>query len=197
MMNTKNNNRPPRKSPTPAEPGDQSGLSSSRRPVLFAGVTLLLAIVIAAIYLLSTQGNTSSPSVGSGSATPINIDTILTPQPTAIPPTEPPTEVAMQDQLQSWLASVVGVTQVVSLDIDVPSDEAPLVYVELAVSPGYNDTNIPNTLVAKMNVTLNTTQYSDFAVIMNDGSATIEYDYDSQSATWTQTVLSGNPFPEK
>jgi hypothetical protein len=196
MMNTRNNNRPTRKQPSPAESGDQSGLSSSRRPVLFAGVTLLLAVSIATIYLLSTQGNNPAP-VSRGGATATNTDTILTPQPTAVPPTEPPTEVAMQDQLQSWLGSMVGVTQVLSLDIDVPSDEAPLVYAEIAVSEGYNDTNIPDALVAKMNETLNTTQYSDFAVIMNDGSATIEYDFDSQNATWSQTVLSGNPFPEK
>jgi hypothetical protein len=195
-MDTRNNNRPSRKQPSPSEPGDQSGLRSSRRPVLFAAVTLLLVVIIAAVYLLSTQGNNSSPESG-GAATATNMDTILTPQPTAVPPTEPPTEVAMQDQSQSWLASVVGVTQVLSLDIDVPSDEAPLVYAEIDVSEGYNDTNIPNALVAKMNETLNTTQYSDFAVIMNDGSATIEYDFDSQNATWSQTVLSGNPFPEK
>jgi hypothetical protein len=195
-MDMRDNNRPSRKQPSPSGPGDPSGLGSSRRPVLFAGVTLLLVVVIAAIYLLSTQGNDSSP-VSGGAATATNMDTILTPQPTAIPPTEPPTEVAMQDQLESWLAGVVGVTQVLSLDIDVPGNEAPLVYAELDVSAGYNDTNIPNALVAKMNETLNTTQYSDFAVIMNDGSATIEYDYDSQTATWSQTVLSGNPYPEK
>jgi hypothetical protein len=164
--------------------------------MLLVGVTLLLAVGIAVIYLLSAQGNDSSP-VGGGAATATNANTVLTPQPTAVPPTEPPTEVAMQDQLRSWLRSVVGVTQVLSLDIDVPSDEAPLVYAEIDVSEGYNDTNIPDALVAKMNETLNTTQYSDFAVIMNDGSATIEYDFDSQNATWSQTVLSGNPFPEK
>jgi hypothetical protein len=164
--------------------------------VLIVGVTLLLAVGIGAIYLLSTQGDNSSP-VGGGAATATNADTILTPQPTAVPPTEPPTEVAMQDQLRGWLGNVVGVTQVLSLDVDVPSDEAPLVYAEVNISAGYNDTNIPDALVAKMNETLNTTQYSDFAVIMNDGTVTIEYDYDSQNATWSQTVLSGNPYPEK
>jgi hypothetical protein len=194
-MNTRNNNQPTPRRPSPPESGPRSRLGSRRRPVLFVGVTLLLAVGVAAIYLLSTQGDNSAPLSG-GAATATGMDTILTPQPTAVPPTEPPTEVAMQDQLRSWLGNVVGVTQVLSLDIDIPGDEAPLVYTEIDIGAGYNDTNIPNALVAKVNETLNTTQYSDFVVIMNDGSATIEYDFESQNATWSQTVLSGNPFPE-
>jgi hypothetical protein len=195
-MNTRNNNQPTPKQPSPSGSGSQSRRGSRSRPVLFVGVTLVLAVGIAAIYLLSTRGDNSAP-VSGGAATATSVDTVLTPQPTAVPPTEPPTEVAMQDQLRSWLAGVVGVTQVLSLDIDVPSDEAPLIYTEIDVDAGYNDTSIPDALVAKVNETLNTTQYSDFVVIMNDGAVTIEYDYDSQNATWSQTVLSGNPYPEK
>jgi hypothetical protein len=189
-MDSRNNRQP-----TPQQSSSSAGSGRSRR-VLAGGVTLVVIVVIAAIYVLSTRGNDSSP-VGGGAATATNANTILTPQPTAIPPTEPPTEVAMQDQLRSWLGSVVGVTQVQSLDIDVPSDEAPMIYAEVDISAGYNDTGIPEAFVGEVNQALNTTQYSDFTVIMNDGTVTIEYDFDSQNGTWSQTVLSGNPYPEK
>jgi hypothetical protein len=190
-MDTRNNRQQ-----TPQQSSSSAGTGRSRR-VLAGGVTLLVIVVIAAIYLLSTRGNDSSPVGGGGAATATNANTILTPQPTAIPPTEPPTEVAMQDQLRGWLGNVVGVTQVQSLDIDVPSDEPPLIYAEVDISEGYNDTSIPEAFVAEVNQALNTTQYSDFVVIMNDGTVTIEYDFDSQNGTWSQTVLSGNPYPEK
>lgn len=189
-MDTRNNRQQ-----TPQQSSSAAGSGGTRR-VLAGGVTLVVIVVIAGIYLLSTRGNDSSP-VGGGAVTATNADTILTPQPTAIPPTEPPTEVAMQDRLRNWLGNVVGVTQVQSLDIDVPSDEPPLIYSEVDVSEGYNDTGIPDAFVAEVNQALGTTEYSDFVIIMNDGTVTIEYDYNSQNATWTQTVLSGNPYPEK
>jgi hypothetical protein len=113
-----------------------------------------------------------------------------------VPPTEPPQEVDLQQQLKDWLMTVVGVTDVLSLDIDVPSDESPLVYAELNVSPGYNNTNIPDAIVAKANETLNTTQYSDFVVIINDETLVVEYSLDPETLVWNENVLADNTPPE-
>ena len=66
--------------------------------------------------------------------------------------------------------TVEGVNDVLALDIDVPNDEPPLVYAEIGVMPGYNDTRIPNIFVEKLLTIFDTTSYSDFVVIVNDGT---------------------------
>jgi hypothetical protein len=190
-MDEKNSSQQQKQS-SPAARRSPFSSRSRRRPVLLIGASLLglLGVGIAAIYLLSQQETDSLPAdVGTATDTSVNI-TATSPA-TAVPPTEPPQEVTLQQQLQDWLKTVVGVNDVLSLDIDVPGDEPPLIYVEISVSPGYNNTSIPDALVAKVNETLNTTQYSDFVVIINDESQTVEYTFDSQNVVWSQTVLSG------
>ncbi len=188
-MDEKNSSQQQKQSSRAARSSTSSSLSRGR-PVLFIGASLLglLGVGIAAIYLLSQQETDSLPADVS-TATDTNV-TATSPA-TAVPPTEPPQEVALQQQLRDWLKTVVGVNDVLSLDIDVPGDEPPLIYVEISVSPGYNTTSIPDAFVAKVNETLNTTQYSDFVVIISDETQTVEYTFDSQNVVWSQTVLSG------
>ena len=149
---------------------------SQQKPVAPTEVTDSTAVAVA-----PTEGVSATASVvPSATATPI-------------PPTEDSHEVSLQQQLRDWLASVDGVTKVLSFDVDIPGDEPPLAYVEVVVNSGYNDTHIPDEVVQKLNSVLNTTQYSDFAIIMNDGSSTIEYAFDSKSNSWNQTVLAATP----
>ncbi len=190
-MDEKNSGQQQKQSSRAARSSTSSS-RSRRRPVLFIGASLLglLGVGIAAIYLLSQQ-ETDSPPADVGTTADTSVTVTATSPATAVPPTEPPQEVALQQQLRDWLKTVVGVNDVLSLDIDVPGDEPPLIYVEISVSPGYNTTSIPDAFVAKVNETLNTTQYSDFVVIINDETQTVEYTFDSQNVVWSQTVLSG------
>jgi hypothetical protein len=133
-------------------------------------------------------------STASMSATPSAIPSVA-PTATAIPPTEDLKEVSLQQKLRDWLASVDGVSQVLSFDVDIPGDEPPLAYVEVVVKQGYNDTNIPDKVVQKLNDELKTKEYSDFSIIMSDGSTTTEYAFDSKSSSWNQTVLAFTAVP--
>jgi hypothetical protein len=191
-MDKEKGNQQRQKQSSPSARRSTTSSRSRRRPVLFIGVSLLglLGVGVAAIYLLSQQETDSNP-VDVGTAADMSVNITATSPATAVPPTEPPQEVALQQQLRDLLKTVVGVNDILSLDIDVPGDEPPLIYVEISVSPGYNNTNIPDAFVAKVNETLNTTQYSDLVVIISDESQTVEYTFDSQNLVWSRNVLSG------
>jgi hypothetical protein len=168
--------------------------------LLFA-IVIILVIGSLAIYRLKQQTPVSSTQGTDNTAVAaapteniaVTLSIVLNPTETEIPPTEDSQEVSLQQKLRDWLTSVQGVTQVLSFDVDIPGDEPPLVYVELVVNSGYDDTKIPDLIVKKLNDELKTTKYSDFAVIMNDGSTTTEYDYDSAGSAWNQTVLASTP----
>jgi hypothetical protein len=179
-----------------------SALSQSRTRLYLLIVTVIILVIGGlAISRLTQQtavpptqviDNTAVAAVPTQSVS-LTPSTVLTPTETEVPPTEDSHEVSLQQKLREWLTSVDGVTQVLSFDVDIPGDEPPLVYVELVVGSGYNDTKIPDQIVKKLNDELKTTQYSDFAVIVSDGSATTEYDYDSASSSWNQTQLASTP----
>ena len=153
---------------------------------------IVLAIGGFGIYRLTQQNAAPSTQVTDSTAAAVapnegvtaTPSIVLTATATEIPPTEDSQEVNMQQQLRDWLATVEGVSQVLSFDVDIPGAEPPLVYVEVVVNSGFNNTKIPDQIVEKLNTVLNTTQYSDFTVIISDGSTTTEYDYDAASGLW-------------
>jgi hypothetical protein len=168
--------------------------SNSRRryPLyLFMALITILGLSILAIYRLSLP-ETVPPTVA-GEATSIISDSTARvsagPSATEIPPTEDSQEVGLQEQLRDWFMTVDGVNNVLSLDVDVLSDGPPLVYAEIGVNPGYNDTRIPDIFMQKLNDSLNTTRYSDFVIIINDELRVVEYAFDSENIVWQQTEL--------
>jgi len=120
----------------------------------------------------------------------------VTPTATALPPTENSHEVSLQQQLRDSLSTVQGVSKVLSFDIDLPDNEAPLAYVEVNVDSGFNDTHIPDKIVQKLNGVLNTTHYSDLTIIMNDVSSVVQYSFDSANKSWNPVVLASTPSSE-
>lgn len=174
--------------------------SSESRTRLYLVVALVIILAIGGfgIYRLTQQNavqptqaiDSSAAAVAPTEAVTATPSIVLTATATEIPPTENSQEVSMQQQLREWLATVDGVSQVSSFDVDIPGDEAPLGYVEAVVKSGYNNTKIPDAIVEKLKTVLNTSQFSDLAVILSDGSKTTEYDYDSASGSWNQTELS-------
>ena len=176
-MTMPSGNKQEQKQRRPATNGHETGSSSRQRSYFYVMVALIafFGVLIAAIYVLSQQ-ETDSP-------------TATAPVATQVPPTEPAQEVELQQQLRDWFMTVEGVNEVKSLDIDVPGDDSPLIYAELNVSPGYNNTSIPNAFVAKLNDTLNVTQYSDFVVIIDDGTQVVEYTLDLKNGVWNETLL--------
>ena len=181
---------------------ENKGTASQSRTRLFLLVALVIILAIGgfAIYRTTQQNPVPSTQVTDSTAlavaptegvtaTPF---VVLTVTATEIPPTENSQESSLQQQLRDWLATVEGVSQVLSFDVDIPGDEPPLVYVELLATAGHNDTHIPELLVQKLNETLNTTQYSDFLIIINDDQRVIEYRFNSVNNTWEQTELSSS-----
>jgi zona occludens toxin (predicted ATPase) len=194
---TKANNS--KQKPEPSVPDAQAQRTRSwsrQRSVLYLLVVLigLVGVSIVAVYGL-TRKATVSPTETPGVMRTVadsSVTATATPPATAVPPTEPPKEVSLQQQLRDWLVTIGGVSKVSSLDIDVPDNEPPLVYAEIEVTPGYNDTRIPNIFVGKLNEALATTQYSDFVIIINDGAQVVEYDFDSKNVVWSETLLADN-----
>jgi hypothetical protein len=184
--------------------------SNSGRSRLYILITVVVILLVGGfvIYRLMQQNqnpvtptqvaeSTSSVAVAateSSSATPSVVPS-ATVTATPIPPTEDSHEVTLQQQLRDWLGTVDGVSKVLSFDVDLPGDESPLGYVEIVVKSGSNDTHIPDKIVEKLKTELKTTQFTDLAVIMSDGSTTTEYDYDSKANTWNQTVLTFTAVP--
>jgi hypothetical protein len=182
--------------------------ANSGRSRLYALIALVVILVVGGfgIYRLSQQNAVpSTPTLESTSAAAVATATtesvtatptiVLSPTATDIPPTENGQEVTLQQKLREWLAAVKGVSKVLSFDVDIPGDEPPLGYVEVVVDSGFNDTNIPDQIAEKLKTELKTTEFSDLAVIMSDGSTTTEYDYDSKGSSWNQTQLSSTPKP--
>jgi hypothetical protein len=180
----------------------QAGKEAEARPssgrsrlYLVIAVVVILLLGILAVYGLSQRNPPLPTEVAQ--ATSLSVlatqSASATPTPTELPPTENPREVSLQQQLKDWLATVEGVNQVLTFDVDIPGDEPPLAYVEIAVKPGFTDTRIPDAVVQKLNEVLNTTEYSDFVIIMNDGQRAFEYTFDSKNKTWEQVELSATP----
>jgi hypothetical protein len=163
-----------------------------RYPLLFlSGLVIIFGLGIVAIYALSPRENGLPTIVGEviprtpNLAASVSASSLVT-QPLE---SENPEEVGLQQQLRDWFITVDGVHNVLSLDVDVPDDSSPLIYAEIVVSPGYNDTRIPDIFVQKLNETLGTMQYSDFVIILNDNSQVVEYMFDSDNIVWHQTEL--------
>src|SRR4051812_10438416 len=126
-----------------------SALSQSRTRLYLLMVTVIILVIGGlAIYRLTQQtavpptqitDNNAVAAVPTQSVS-LTPSIVLTPTETEVPPTEDSHEVSLQQKLREWLTSVDGVTQVLSFDVDIPGDEPPLVYVELVVNSGYNDT---------------------------------------------------------
>lgn len=152
--------------------------------VLAGGITLVLVVLGAVAVAVRGQSDDS------GASNDVAANTTVTPLATMVPPTEPPREVSIQTQLADWLMTVSGVEDVLSLDIDTSTDEPPLIYAELTVSPGFNNSGIPAEFAARVNDVLLTRQYSDFVIIMGDGQQIVEYALNFQTSTWDETVLS-------
>ena len=175
------------------------------RLYILIAVVIILGVSSLIIYNLSQRKSIPTTEVAEATrniaaSTPSTAVTVpatstVMPSATPIPPTEDSKEVSLQQRLRDWLASVEGVSQVLSFDVDIPGDEPPLGYVEVVVNSGYNDTKIPDQIAEKLKTELKTTEFSDLAVIMSDGSTTTEYDYDSKSSSWNQTELSSTPKP--
>lgn len=154
---------------------------------------VIAGVALAAVYFLSLDDTV--PATGSdnaASAAFASADSTPAPVPTSIPPTEPSEEIEVQDALQSWFATVAGVTNVRSLDIDVPAGEPPLVYAEIDVEPGYSGQQMAETFVTKLNEVLGVTRYSDLVIIIDDGAQVIEYTFDSDDTIWHETLLASN-----
>jgi hypothetical protein len=182
--------------PVPGAQAHRTRSRSRQRSVLYLLVAVigLAGVSILAVYGL-TRKETVSPTQTPGvlhTVADSSVSATATPPATEVPPTEPPKEVSLQQQLRDWFMTVGGVSKVSSLDIDVPNNEPPLVYAEIEVTPGYNDTRIPNIFVGKLNEALATTQYSDFVIIINDGTQVVEYDFDSKNTVWSETLLADN-----
>lgn len=164
---------------------------------LIIALIVIFGLGILAIYTLSLR-ETSLPTVPGEATrlTPVSTGSVSpSPSVTEVSPTENYEEVGLQQQVRDWFVTVEGVNNVLSLDIDVPGNEPPLVYAEIAVNPGFNDTRIPDILVQKLNDMLNTTQYSDLVVIINDGQQIVEYMLDLENSGWNQTELSAAMLP--
>ena len=161
------------------------------RLYLLMALITIFGLSIVVIYGLSLR-ETVLPTVA-GEATRIISDSTVSvsasPVVTEVLPTEDSQEVGLQQQLRDWFLTVDGVNRVSTLDVDVPGDHPPLVFAEIGVSPGYNDTRIPDVFVQKLNDALNTTQYSDFVIILNDELRIVEYMFDSENIVWHQTEL--------
>jgi len=155
----------------------------------------LAGVGLAALYIASLDESAPSSASSNVAASAPTGTTVRTaaPQATQPPPPEPSQEVELQQQLRDWLVSTTGVTNVLSLDIDVPAGEAPLVYAEIEVSPGYNNTGIPEIFAARLNEALDVTQYSDLVVIIDDGVQTVEYTFDPEARAWNETLLDSHP----
>lgn len=166
--------------------------SRSRYPLYFLGILVIgIGLVLVAINGLS-QREAIQPTAVTDSSQAVSETTVPAtdvPVATQVPPTENPPEAGLQQQVREWFLTVEGVKEVMSLDIDLPDGEPPLVFAEIAVDAGYNNSHIPETLVQKLNEELNTTQYSDFMIILNDDAQIVEYVLHSDSVGWEQTVL--------
>jgi hypothetical protein len=176
------------------------------RSRLYVGIALVLILAVGgfAIYRLSQQNAVPSTPTAEGT----NLAVVPTTQaeiatanptidlsPTDIPPTENGQEVSLQQKLRDWLATVEGVSKILTFDVDVPGDVLPLGYVEVVVNSGFIDTKIPGLIVEKLKTELNTTEFSDLTIILSDGSTTTEFNYDSKAGSWNQTELSSTPKP--
>jgi hypothetical protein len=177
---------------------------NQRRLYVLVAILVILGLSVLVIYRVSQQAPAAPNAAGVptvvGEATQIVLAVTampsLIPTATELPPTENSHEVSLQQQLRDWLSTVQGVSQVLSFDVDIPDNEAPLAYVEVNVESGYNDTHIPDEIVQKLNSVLNTTNYSDLTVIMNDVSSIVQYSFDSTVSTWNQVVLASTPSSE-
>jgi hypothetical protein len=158
---------------------------------LFISLLIVFGLGILAIYGLSSRETVLPTAVGEepSIASDSTVTVLARPSATEVPPTEAAQEVGLQQQLRDWFVGVEGVSQVLTLDVDVPIGDPPLIYAEIVVSPGFNDTRIPDMFVQKLNETLNTTDYSDFVIIVNDELRVVEYRFDSESILWHQTEL--------
>lgn len=166
---------------------------SRRRSLPYMAIVLMGILVFGAVAVaLLNRDDDESP----GPSNAIPATAAATQESTPLPPVEPTQEVALQQQLTAWFLTVAGVDSVSSLDVDVPADEPPLVYAEIAVSPGYNDSRIPETLIAHLKELLNTSQFSDVVVIIDDGAHMTEYTLDPASMVWNDNLLSGPSEPD-
>jgi hypothetical protein len=175
--------------------GKAQNKQSNYRPRYFRYVLIILPILIGLSILVFyglPRRETVLPIVVPEVTQVISVPTASVPpssSPTEVRPTENTQEASLQEQLRDWFVTVEGVKNVLSLDVDVADGEPPLVYAEILVNAGGNDTRIPDRFVQKMNETLNTTQYSDFVIIINDETRIVEYAFDSEKIMWHQTEL--------
>lgn len=161
--------------------------ASKRRPgyrlFLLGAFVVIVGLGLVALYRMSIQ-NVADTTSGDASA-----NALLGPAATIVRPTENPAEVDLQQELRDWFMTVDGVENVLSLDVDVPGDQPPLIFAEIVVADGFNDTRIPDTFMHRLNEALSTTHYSDFVIIVKDEMKAVEYGLDTESLSWHQTEL--------
>ena len=195
-----------------ASAGQTQKHPATRRTPILLGIVLISIIVLGGFLVLTLQNDDENPEPTSAANLDVT-DTNTEGEPTAAPHTavdedaatdiptpatetpvvtEDPQELSLQEQLETWLLELEGVDSVISLDVDIPEGQPPLVYTELVVFPGNNNTAIPDAFIQHLNDSLDTTTYSDFVVIISDGQAVTEYILNIEDETWQETELTSS-----
>ena len=160
----------------------QQSINDATRDKRWFGALLLLNLGLISLALLVSLRTSELLQTG--------------PDYVAVAVTEDAEEAQVQNGLRDWFVALDSVDEITSFDVDMPEGEAPLVYIEVVVPPGYNNASIPDAIISKLNEELGTTTYSNFTVIVDDGERVVEYILEVDNATWFENELSYTPPPE-
>ena len=113
---------------------------------------------------------------------------------TNIPPTDviitpDAQELSLQEQVQLDLLNLEPVDTIITLDVDLPEGQPPLVYLEVVLQTGYNNIQTIDMIKQQLDSRLNTSQYSDFLLIASDGLRAVEYTLNVGTNTWIENQL--------
>jgi hypothetical protein len=98
-------------------------------------------------------------------------------------------ELSLQEEVHSEILALDAVDAIISLDIDLSEDQAPLVYIDLVLNSGYSNVQTADLIKQELNTLLDTTDYSDFVLIASDGLMVMEYKYNAETNTWYENQL--------
>ncbi|MBK8029508.1 MAG: hypothetical protein IPK17_08315 [Chloroflexi bacterium] len=142
---------------------------------------------------VSTLANTGEATVAVASPVPTiasPVPNIASPVPTAV--VENPAESSLQDAILQQLLELPQTRQVFLIDVDESPDGAPIVYLEMKLQPGMLNETTLDAVVTVLDEALGFPTYSNLEVILSDDESVVDFIFDSQTGTWSQTVLSGS-----
>lgn len=149
---------------------------------------------------VSTLANTGEATVAVASPVPTiaspvpniasPVPNIASPEPTAV--VENPAESSLQDAILQQLLELPQTRQVFLIDVDESPDGAPIVYLEMKLQPGMLNETTLDAVVTVLDEALGFPTYSNLEVILSDDESVVDFIFDSQTGTWSQTVLSGS-----